>query len=77
MPSVGFVEPGGRLVMDHCHSTGKPRGPLCDPHNSALGNFNDDPHLLISAVKHLGHSFEEATRIMAEVYGRATLKLVA
>lgn len=30
-----------KLVIDHCHSTGKIRGLLCSPHNSALGVFGD------------------------------------
>jgi hypothetical protein len=29
------------LVIDHCHSTGTPRGLLCRPCNSALGTLGD------------------------------------
>jgi hypothetical protein len=42
------------LCVDHCHSTGKVRGLLCDPCNKALGLFKDSPELLNSAIKYLG-----------------------
>lgn len=32
-----------RLVIDHCHDTGKLRGLLCDFCNTALGKLKDDP----------------------------------
>lgn len=39
--------------VDHDHSSGKVRGILCHPCNTALGNFNDDPEILERALKYL------------------------
>jgi hypothetical protein len=43
-----------RLVVDHCHFTGKIRGLLCHHCNTGLGNFMDDSSLLLKAVSYLG-----------------------
>jgi hypothetical protein len=42
-----------RLVLDHCHKSGRIRGVLCSNCNSALGMFGDDPKRLLSAVEYL------------------------
>lgn len=42
-----------RAVLDHCHSTGKVRGILCNMCNTALGKFCDSPSLLESAINYL------------------------
>lgn len=41
------------LSIDHCHSTNKVRGVLCDRCNRALGLFLDSLESLTSAVKYL------------------------
>ena len=42
-------DPKEKLHIDHSHETGKVRGLLCMPCNTALGFFRDDPALLDSA----------------------------
>lgn len=40
-------------MMDHCHKTGRLRGPLCRKHNLGLGMFNDDSNLLRKAADYV------------------------
>lgn len=42
-----------RLVVDHCHKTGKVRGLLCDLCNIGLGGFRDDTELISSAIRYI------------------------
>ncbi len=57
----GKTEPGahGRtgkqfsLSVDHCHSTGKVRGLLCQKCNRAVGLLGDDPAILKIAIEYL------------------------
>lgn len=39
--------------VDHDHVTKRLRGILCEPCNGFLGAFNDDPHLIHSAIEYL------------------------
>lgn len=45
-----------RLVVDHCHITGKIRGALCVKCNSGIGLLNDSVELLIKASLYLKES---------------------
>lgn len=39
--------------LDHDHSTGRPRGILCQLHNKAMGMFQDCPATLQAAINYL------------------------
>jgi hypothetical protein len=41
------------FAVDHCHSTGKVRGLLCNNCNCILGFINDDTEHLNNAIKYL------------------------
>ena len=51
----GTNTPGGRgeFHADHNHETNPPRGVLCHNCNVALGNFQDNPEILQSAIDYL------------------------
>jgi len=42
-----------RLSIDHCHTTGRVRGLLCDSCNTALGLLKDSPDLMLKAISYL------------------------
>lgn len=44
---------GGKICFDHCHKTGKFRGWLCIPCNTALGMAKDNPILLEKLIYYL------------------------
>ena len=44
---------GKRLVVDHNHRTGKVRRLLCHQCNVGLGQFDDNPYLVLEAFKYL------------------------
>lgn len=44
------VEP---LVVDHCHSSGKVRGMLCQHCNRGLGHFRDNTKVMARAIKYI------------------------
>ena len=41
------------IHLDHCHTTGKVRGILCNHCNHGLGNFKDNRELLLNAISYL------------------------
>ena len=43
-----------RACVDHCHTTGKVRGILCQSCNGGLGLFKDNIDSLRNAIKYLG-----------------------
>ena len=45
-----------RFDIDHCHTTGKVRGLLCEHCNRGLGCFKDNPTLLMTAINYLNDS---------------------
>lgn len=44
---------GENLHLDHCHTTGKVRGFLCQRHNMGIGLLDDDPAILRAAAVYL------------------------
>jgi hypothetical protein len=43
----------GTLCLDHCHTTGRVRGFLCNKCNTALGLFKDNTENLLRAIQYL------------------------
>jgi hypothetical protein len=42
-----------QAVIDHCHTSGKVRGVLCNTCNQGLGFFKDDVTVIQNAIKYL------------------------
>lgn len=45
-----------RLVIDHCHETGKVRGLLCHDCNTGIGKLREDPIRLLRAIRYIKES---------------------
>lgn len=50
-----------KLVVDHCHATGRVRGLLCQQCNIAVGHMQDDPAIMRAAAHYLDSSSSGAT----------------
>ncbi len=51
-----FLGKGGKirpLCVDHCHTTGKVRGLLCNSCNVALGNLDDNYQRILNAAEYI------------------------
>lgn len=42
-----------RFVVDHNHATNEVRGLLCSTCNTGLGNFSDNPEIILKAAQYL------------------------
>jgi coenzyme F420-reducing hydrogenase gamma subunit len=51
--SAGSNEKIGRLFVDHCHTTGKVRGLLCQGCNFAIGAVKDNTETLKNLIQYL------------------------
>lgn len=51
--SQGSGKESDRLVVDHCHTTGKVRGLLCWPCNIGIGMFKDRKDILNTVISYL------------------------
>lgn len=49
------------FAVDHCHTTGKIRGALCNNCNTGIGNFLDSEELLNKAIEYLRLHNEETS----------------
>lgn len=50
------TQPHKRLYVDHCHTTGKYRGLLCQKCNTGLGMFKDSVESLNNAIEYINEN---------------------
>lgn len=55
-----------KLVVDHCHTSGKVRALLCSPCNSAIGLLGEDIARILSAAEYLKSHHEVKNGFQAE-----------
>jgi hypothetical protein len=61
---------GGKLHLDHDHTTGKIRGLLCHGCNIGIGNFKENPYVLANAIQYVqGYAMSAAFDQIAEAAG--------
>ena len=49
--------------IDHDHKTGKVRGILCHHCNTALGSLNENPLILVRAIKYLQENKKKKSKL--------------
>lgn len=47
---------GERLLIDHCHNTGKVRGLICRDCSTGLARFKDHPTIIRNTQSHIAHA---------------------
>lgn len=60
-PGNGKGQKHRPLCIDHCHTSGKVRGLLCDRCNLGLGNFDDDIGLFQRVIEYLRRDVPEVS----------------
>jgi hypothetical protein len=57
---VGADHHDDRVIVDHCHDSGRVRGILCNYCNLALSCFADDPGRMVAAIEYLARYEQSA-----------------